>query len=582
MNTPQSIVSPSATSNDEDSKTHDWKGIQVITHPNPPGSSQYFGPASTFAFMGRITAFLNPALDKQAEINQLCPEPEQIKLPTSTTQHLTMQRHKEELFLNLIWQIYPNLVPILSESEFGKLYTSLWLGDVRLPSPLVDVLLALCIQYGRSFMTDENGDDIASRFYFDRCRQQLLSEVWDYPSLDAVQAYIFMVVYLRNSALFTAARSTMAQVVSMAYSLGLHLYERGSGHHRGEVETRIWRSLFVLDMKLSMELDLPPLITSHKTSPRNENPLSIEPKSKCSSLELSSGFTFGEEEAKLLEAARTAHVKFFSHKLSTDDVYRNLKELERTAELMEECLVPVHACFEHIPDGLKIYHKDGVPLCLSPSAMVLNTCVTLGIQLQQLCMELEYHQTCLYFYRLFIHFVPHSNAISPKADSNASSALNHSIEITKIIHSTLTGSVALNGFHPAYHYQWAAALTIMAYIFAYPVCTPTPAARKALPMAMEVFEMLGKDIPIALRALAVLKRLDLNAKSVMTSFRKALASFGGASQPQITRMLSTPPRGDEGFGTIWPEGGLYDHDMWADFMNGLDSGEFFLDHEEVN
>ncbi|KAG9736905.1 hypothetical protein KCU73_g10132, partial [Aureobasidium melanogenum] len=70
---------------------------------------------------------------------------------------ISMTRLQEEHYLNLFWQSYHILLPVLHFEAFTRDYNSLWTLDdsVRGDSALVDVVLALCAQYGSCFMSSD-------------------------------------------------------------------------------------------------------------------------------------------------------------------------------------------------------------------------------------------------------------------------------------------------------------------------------------------------------------------------------------------------------------------------------------------
>lgn len=555
-----------------------WKGIQVRMH----STSRYFGPSSTYAFLGRTLAFLNSASEETMEINQLVPEirSERRALPNPTLQSTQMQFSQEQLFLNLFWETFHSLTPILAEDDFRAHYMALWTGDERQASPLVDILLALCIQYGRNFVGDENMEDGISRFYFERCRHQL-AELWEYPSMEMVQSYIFMVIYLLNSAEFTSARSVLVQAVNVAYVLGLHFKHSTPGQYQDDCGSRAWNKLFVLDVKLSIELGLPPCINLNDAQQNISNKSSESEPLADRFIGRSVGDkVWVAEEFKLFEAARIAHTQFFSGKLGTRHIYTDAKELERLAELMTRCLENIHAWYRqllgHSEIALQIYKS----VSISPPSSVLDTSTPFGMQLQQIFLKLEYHQICLSFHRLFfIYFTPQWTAVSPKANTQASSALNHAIAITNILHQSLTTSITLNGFYPAYNFQWAAAVTIMTFILAYPICQPTPSARNALPVAIKVLEMLGKHNPLALEAVAILNRLNSSSKALMATFSSTLGSFKVIPDPDTSVILEIPVDTDADLNVLWSEADHYQYGMWTEFVNGLDTAQPFVQYD---
>jgi hypothetical protein len=104
-------------------------------------------------------SFLSSVLAQDVNIQSLCPI---TNVAWSVTESPSNQRfsgfpkRQEEGFLNLFWQTYHCLMPIVCEedlkSEFESLWSGLPNGGFRRPSPLIDIVLALCIQFGRCFI----------------------------------------------------------------------------------------------------------------------------------------------------------------------------------------------------------------------------------------------------------------------------------------------------------------------------------------------------------------------------------------------------------------------------------------------
>ncbi|KAL9112375.1 MAG: hypothetical protein Q9187_007768, partial [Circinaria calcarea] len=87
---------------------------------------------------------------------------------------------QEDYFLGLFWQSYHCTLEILDDVEFREHYKSLWAssGTTRKSSALVDIVLAICMQYGIAFIprsnanaepkadVDSNDATIAGRWFY--------------------------------------------------------------------------------------------------------------------------------------------------------------------------------------------------------------------------------------------------------------------------------------------------------------------------------------------------------------------------------------------------------------------------------
>jgi hypothetical protein len=65
---------------------------------------------------------------------------------------------QEDYFINLFWQTYhTSLFAIVDETQFKTHYQSLLVGggEDRKPSALVDIIIAMCMQYATSTMPKE-------------------------------------------------------------------------------------------------------------------------------------------------------------------------------------------------------------------------------------------------------------------------------------------------------------------------------------------------------------------------------------------------------------------------------------------
>lgn len=198
-------------------------------------SRQHYGPSSDMVFLNRIASFLSSVSKQQVSTTSLVPEREEatyVDASSCITNFSGFPKRHEEGFLELFSQTYHPLIPVLHLGSFMEHFASLWpeqrLNQPRQDSPLVDIILAVCIQYGRTFIQEparfiDNQDSVfAGVWYYRRCQTALVDE-WENPSLTTVQCYIFIIIYLQNSAFTNMAYVALGTAVRIAQTLGFHL-----------------------------------------------------------------------------------------------------------------------------------------------------------------------------------------------------------------------------------------------------------------------------------------------------------------------------------------------------------------------
>ncbi|KFX91161.1 hypothetical protein O988_07888 [Pseudogymnoascus sp. VKM F-3808] len=179
--------------NSRAARTQFWAGTHIRTASSV--QETWYGPSSLHYFIGRTTSFLSSALQETLSVDDFNQElatkllfklmaPISIPLSSQLLQpreNMISTRDllnptQEEYFLGLYWQSYHTaLFPILDEVEFKEHYQSLWTANSteRQPSALVDMVLAICMQYGVSSLpvtkqgaiTDHIDATIAGRCY---------------------------------------------------------------------------------------------------------------------------------------------------------------------------------------------------------------------------------------------------------------------------------------------------------------------------------------------------------------------------------------------------------------------------------
>jgi hypothetical protein len=131
-------------------------------------------------------------------------------------------------FLDHFWQSHYFSYPILNEAHFRKEFKSLVdesnPGAPRKASPLIDIILALCIQLGNFRLRHTSGHQADNSFspnfpplagfqYYQRC-QDAIDQTIDSPSITTVHCYIFSIVYLCEAGLLNRAQVVTGKAIS--------------------------------------------------------------------------------------------------------------------------------------------------------------------------------------------------------------------------------------------------------------------------------------------------------------------------------------------------------------------------------
>ena len=465
---------------------------------------------------------------------------------------------QEDYFLGLFWQSYHCTLQILDEVEFREHYKSLWAtsGTSRKPSALVDIVLAICMQYGIAFIprsdadtgpktdVDSNDATIAGRWFYRRCQTLLTCEL-ESPSITTLQCQIFSVIYLCNASFQNMAHSALALAVRTAHILGLHLEPpEDMPRTQRELRKRLWWTLYAVESKTCMKLGRPwstqisPVTCS---LPADDHELALSSCSKSASFgENVTWLTYNLQNTQLVLAARAIYITFYdkcADILGANDgksLYNDPQSLEACAEFLLSSMKCLQIWLHNVPDALKTKRKGaGEPFSTDRSALDVELFAPLWLQRQRLVLELLYHNLAMNLYRPFISFSPASSSCTPLAEGIAISCVNHAITITHIMHQMLTETDILSGWHEAFQWQWNATLSMIGFILAYPVTPSTPSARKAINSAIGVFEKFGNNFAIAASAANVTRDLAAKADFLIDRFRTGLTMLTPSSSDNV-------------------------------------------------
>ncbi|ROW05312.1 hypothetical protein VSDG_00688 [Cytospora chrysosperma] len=446
-----------------------WEG--VYASPNDTHAKQFYGPSSLFYFIKRMEDFLTTALQQprrgqpiwfnSASKSFASPTPERTREfaepfddstehgqhgAHSTNQEQYLTTTQEEYFLGLFWQSYHCSMQIIDETAFREHYRSLCdvPGRSRKPSALVDIIVAICMQYGIAFLVRRKGaaqqqlpnseqnpdgtgisdvivdiDDatIAGRWHYYRCQSLLAAEL-ENPTITTLQCHIFSVIYLCNASFQNMAHSTLAQAVRTAQMLGLHLEPpEDMPNTARELRKRIWWTLQTVEIKTCMKLGRPLIVSLPSETcslPSDDYQLALLSSSTTSGDGSVTWLSYTVQNTKLVLAARAIHVAFFER---CDDLLtgRNRATIYEDDQVMEECaeflqtsirgLQGLQAWVQGIPDALKTKRKNGGEAYSTDcSALEMERFAPTWLQRHRLLLELLYHNLLMNLFRPFITF----------------------------------------------------------------------------------------------------------------------------------------------------------------------------------
>lgn len=472
--------------------------------------------------------------------------PSDIVNEAGCTDLLSMTRLKEEHYLNLFWQSYHVLLPILHFETFVQYYNSLWALDdsVRDNSALVDIVLALCTQYGNCFMASlatsgpyPRGSPSVGQCLFDHARQ-LMSTKTESLSLDTIQYHLLSAIYLANTSSQNAANDCITQAHRTALALGLHLEPPSTiSEQEKTLRREIWGSISALDFRISIDLGQPFVI--HQSDSTCLPPLTIEDSAATLPADnLSTTFegvslsTYFHNYLSLTMAARKAHEAFVTHCAvaleanNTSDFYASADVIKDCANFLLECIKPVHDWVKQVPNPLKTPRRGaGKPFSTSRSSLDFEESVPAWLQRQRVMLELSYHDFLMIFHRPFIRFPSSSVGRIPISSEHSVWSLNHAIIITQIISQILTESDVLSFIHETTRILWDATVTLLAFVTAHPFCPHSPSAHAALQKAVSAFDVLGtRSSDAANRATETTRTVLVYIESIAGGFRAGSSS----------------------------------------------------------
>ncbi|KAI0138718.1 hypothetical protein F4776DRAFT_654399 [Hypoxylon sp. NC0597] len=557
---PAPVVSPPI---DNGLSAQYWEGVYTSTARSP--SKTWYGPSSLLYFISRVNTCLSRKLhDNSEHFKQPNSASRLLDGPTSPPEKSTNKRDQElpvdltkeyltptqeEYFLDLYWQSHHTSFIVLYEDDFRKHYKSLWAGSrkTRKPSALVDIVLALCMQYGmaqrraksnsslRSADIDTDDATLAGRWHYCRCQTLLACEL-ESPTLSTLQCNILSVVWLCWASFQNMADSTLALASRTAQMLGLHLPPpKDMPQREKDLRKRIWWSIYTAETKTSMKLGRPFMLRLSHASvglPSDDHEAAAQSGSHFAPLDdHTTWLSWDLHNTKLLLAARHVYTAFYDKYMGIfngDSIA--VSTMESYADCLSTHMKAMERWVQDVPDALKIPRKaHGAPFSTECSSLDIEQFAPLWVQRQRLLLELLYHTLCVNLYRPFIwirsialHSLPEISAealrSTPLADICCRNSAAHSMAFTNIMRQVLSTTDLLTGWHEAFQWQWNCAISLVGYVLAYPFDgDQRQAAREAINDAVDVLNIFGNSYAVAASAANVVRSLLATVDHIQAS-----------------------------------------------------------------
>ncbi|KAM0812449.1 putative Fungal-specific transcription factor domain-containing protein [Seiridium cardinale] len=595
--------SPSSTSkygrcdtHGQEPKQTPWEGILLRPARSPHES--WFGPSSLYFFIHRLSVYLSTTLQQLHSTNNMLPhsassakllerpavDPEDLAQRVALSSgdlaspEVFLTPVQEEYFMNFYWETYHTSVfPIVEEAAFKKHYQSLWTGsgNARRPSALVDIIIAMCMQFGISTLPSdrqgsvaENNDaTIAGRWHYRRA-QMLLALESESPNIFTLQCHVLCVLYLCGGSFHNMVDVACGQAVRTAYILGLHL--KGPPEmpeHERQMRSRLWWAVCLLDSKVGMKLGRPFLLRDNCVWP--DLPSDSVDTALISGSTLApighntTWLSFNLHQTTLYMKVRAGHNAFYGKDLTVhagQTIWDNVQILEEYADTLTPHTRELDEWAVNVPGALKTGRQNGGrAFSADDSALDVEQFAPMWLQRQRVLLELTYHHLCVGLYRPFISFasIPHTGSM---AEENATRCVSHAIALSKITHQILSSTPILNGWHESFQWQWGATMTLLGYLLIYPQGSSASAARHAIELSFTVFDIFGASFAVAVGAANIARDICGKVDFLIAQNQAQGVTSGTAGSANDTLASTGLSNNDQG--------DVFGPEFWMDGLSG--------------
>jgi hypothetical protein len=535
--------------------------------------SVFYGVTSLPYFLSRMGHFLKTKRHSHPVDVDLDLGIRSFNSPNPRGEDHFLSQEQESHSIDIFWQTFYYSYPIFDEGQVRGQFRSLWAkvepGALRESSPLIDIVVALCIQFsshmsarhivmphgmdsaGSSPSSSGEATPLMAGFqYYQRC-QDALDLALESPTLTTVQCYILSMLYLYQAGLWNRAQVVSGKAMMMAMMMRLQDEPPMTDPEPlREMARRTWWSLYTLDAILSVEIGRPPMVgptnpTCSLPSDTDDAAQWINPHYAYDLSCTTTWLSYQTQTLRLLDVVTMARNVLYTRydSLVGDGGFEvfinNPGAREESAQLLSEQLKEFNAWAKQVPVKFQVARRDGgVPFSTDCSSIDFNPIVPLHSQRQRLLLELQYHQYCMHLCQLFICFGKTGDMSTPAADNMASAALTHSMTFTGMVHQTLTTSEALNGVYQAFRWQKNALFTMIGYAYTFPTGA-TSSVRTYIEMGLSVLDMYRDFLPEAGPVVAMARVLANDVYGNSAAYTGSYAGHPYSRTPSLPNSLPT-------------------------------------------
>lgn len=453
-----------------------------------------YGPSSLTYFAHRLTSFTKRDTYQQNPTKDLL-----HPLSQETSLIHQLHRQQQDVLLDLYWQGYHAIYPVIEESQFRKHYQSLWNDSfARRDCPLTDMMLALCINSSSVYSAEAIGVvGMLDQVFYQRAQRHLASQQI---SPTTAQCYFLNAIYLLAIDQPEAAYMMSGTAIRAAQAIGLQ--------HDDDDETlspgpnkRLWECLEMLDIHLSLHLGRPCTIQAlgpDKSLPYDDDLARLAgPTYTLPSTFNINWLRFHQERQRLYRLARDIHSSFTTvcenlfDEIDSSEFYEHPSTREKCAQYLSSQLTRLQSWTQELPDGLKTARLQGVPFSTDRSRLDLSGNDPLWLQRQRLSLELDYHTFHIVLTRPFISFLPTPALGTLSSDNHCIACANVGVMVTNMLHQVLHETDILAGWYQVSEWQRNAMFAAAGFASGYPICPLSPSSHKAVTKCCAVFEKLG-------------------------------------------------------------------------------------------
>ncbi|KAF4333102.1 transcriptional regulatory [Fusarium beomiforme] len=516
-----------------------------MTSPSSAANTQFYGPLPVEA-RSPDAQDLIPNSASRSMAHVICTPDAELGEP-ALTQGLSektlsgrdLSATQEVFFLDLFWDSWHCCYQLLDEVEFKAHYASLWnqaIGDTRKDSPLVDIVLALCMQFGVTSIPRQSGRKaevnnrdapVAGRWLYQRC-QRLISGDLERPTLETFQCQLWSAIYLGNASYQNMAQSMLGVATRTAYTLGLHIEIQGSDlpFKEREARKRAWCILVMAETRSCIRLGRPWVTQTQQIAPFLPTGGPMIPSGGVAHL------SYTKERAKLTEIARTAFdVAVNGRSKAVANMANSRSQVANYATGMER----IRDWAEALPKTLKTDRRgDGKPLSTDLSEIEIEVFAPIWLRRQRLMLELFYHELMLTLGRNCIsQSLTHAGGTfspSPETSNVIEVSVLHAAATTQLLYQVYQEYDILNGWYEPLNCQWNAAITLVGYLLTTKTdSTVGSIAQSALSQSITVLERMGEFFGTAASAASVIRTLQqkLNTRVQVQATNENNVTAGG-------------------------------------------------------